>query len=639
MQYTQFDENLISKLGMGTLRLPIDEAGNVLIDKVDEMVSYLIEKGVNYFDVGHLYLDGKAAKALRECLISKYDRKTFYLAHKLHVCDIETTAEDLFEEQFARMGTEYFDYYLSHGITDETIETIEELEIFKLLTERKAEGRIKHLGVSFHCSYETFEYVINKYGKELSFVQLPLSYLDLARPDVKLQLDLANEKNLKIIAMSPLRGGYLSSIENEQIRELVNSVAEKYGVSFSELGMLYASSLDGVATTLSGVTTLEQVKKNVELFERNIALEKEDMEKLTSAGKLLLEQPYIECTKCGYCKRCPKGIKIPDIFSAYNKLLGESRSPMEDLAALSKENGYVQEECVGCNKCEVVCTQFLEISSFIRTLCETMERKEKRQIIVKKFPKYIPVKAEAFNLEGNVFDEDINIRIAADNGELSDMCNHIIAIRKTHNIAGQETNEPWKILKDDNRKTFTLYIDEYENGIYEILVHSYYQGLFLNKPYIYYSEPTIYTITIFKERENTEEVLKEYIDCIVNESSPINLKGVFAETRIVNSAEGLYHKLTGQLMINGEPEGEYTEAKFPLDAEGNQISGNKCAILFFPAELTGQEDVKIKLHLQEYADPMCENLVEDIEEINETNCFRSVVYLDFEKEKLIEKVF
>ena len=124
MQYTQFDENLISKLGMGTLRLPIDEAGNVLIDKVDEMVSYLIEKGVNYFDVGHLYLDGKAAKALRECLISKYDRKTFYLAHKLHVCDIETTAEDLFEEQFARMGTEYFDYYLSHGITDETIETI-----------------------------------------------------------------------------------------------------------------------------------------------------------------------------------------------------------------------------------------------------------------------------------------------------------------------------------------------------------------------------------------------------------------------------------------------------------------------------------------------------------------------------------
>lgn len=368
MIYTHFKEKLVSMLGMGTLHLPTD-GESVDVNETIRLVDCLMENGVTYYDLGHSYFNGQAEYAIYNALVMRYPRDRYYLTNKLHVTDILSDADSLFESQLSACGVSYFDMYLVHGITDGLWEEIEENRIFSLLREKKEEGKIGVLGASFHTSFELFEYIVNKYPDILEFVQLPLSYFNMARTDVRKQYDLARERNLPIVVMSPLMGGNLSCGGNPKISEMLSIVKEKYSVDGYDLGLLYASSLEGVMCVLSGVSSLSQAEHNAALMEKEIKLTPDEMKLLEKTSWYFSGgDSRILCLGCKYCKVCPSKIKIPRIFEIYNELLTESDDPFSEVKKAIETEKLVPSKCLGCGKCEELCPEHLSITSFIERL-------------------------------------------------------------------------------------------------------------------------------------------------------------------------------------------------------------------------------------------------------------------------------
>ncbi len=370
MIYTNFNGKLISKLGAGTLRLPTRN-GSIDIEETSKIIDYLMESGVTYYDLGHSYFAGKAEEAIRRALVMRYPRERYYLSNKLHVKDVADSAKILFENQLKACGVSYFDFYLVHGITEELWENIEEKMIFSLLREKKEEAKIGAVGASFHTGFGLFEYILNKYDGIIEFVQLPLNYLDMSRTDVKKQYELARERNIPIIAMSPLKGGLLSCGENEKIELLFSKLREKYSASYYDLGLLYAASLDGLMCVLSGISDSSQAEHNAALLEKEIKLAQGEMEQLEIAAQSLSlgDDIRIPCLGCNYCDKCPSQIKIARIFELYNELSAreydESLSELKRLVAREKLAPY---QCLRCGRCEDVCPEGLNIISFIERL-------------------------------------------------------------------------------------------------------------------------------------------------------------------------------------------------------------------------------------------------------------------------------
>lgn len=645
MIYKNLLEDNISVLGLGTLRLHVEEDGTADIDNLYRAIDTCMKGGVNYFDTGYEYARESAEEALKEALVLRYPREKFFLADKLHVLCIKTTAEDMFNEQLRRCGSEYFDFYLCHGITDELKDKIEERKVFDLIRREKKAGRIRHAGASFHSSFETFEYFLNKYEDIIEFVQLPSSYYSMSSEDLIRQYNLAKEKGKPVIAMSPLMGGFLGKIDNAEAKRDIKLIAKKYNLTEAQLAMAFAASTDNVSVMLTGAATEKEVADNIRLFENLPRLSVEERTTLIEAGKRIKNQPHIKCTQCGYCRSCPAGIDIPSIFSAFNSLVGTVEDPFGPLVKTAVEKEYITSLCTGCSKCRMVCPQQIEADVFIQGLCSQIES-EKIRI---EYPEFTPAKPLAYDLEGKVVSDVIDIRIAAENAKIPGPVNHIVAVRLRQKITGELVSYGFHPVKDDERTDFVLPLHSYENGIYEILIHSYYDGIKDGKPFRFFSEPTTYTFTLFKKKtmsvtmitaegsslfEYGEEPfkadeVKTYLNHIVDNRLPSMEKGMLLELGIMHSSEGLYHQVEAALVIDEEIQSRIEPVIFPKDEEGCQISGNKDGVVFIPAELTGKESVKVYLHFREFADKDLTDLIDETEEILTLDHFRQAVYLDF----------
>lgn len=122
----------MKKLGFGCMRLPVlgeskdfMSAENINLEQFRQMIDIFMKQGFTYFDTSYVYHGGKSELALREALVKRYPRNSFFLADKLPTFSI-TKPEQLsasFEEQLERCGVSYFDYYLLHNIWETNYDT------------------------------------------------------------------------------------------------------------------------------------------------------------------------------------------------------------------------------------------------------------------------------------------------------------------------------------------------------------------------------------------------------------------------------------------------------------------------------------------------------------------------------------
>lgn len=376
MLYNSFENQHISALGFGAMRLPVIEGVNAQVDqaRTDEMVAYAIKNGVNYFDTAWGYHDGNSETALGKAL-SAYPRESFYLADKFPGYDVKNMdkVEAIFEEQLKRCDVEYFDFYLIHNVCEMNIDAYlnPEYGILEYLLKQKNNGRIKHFGFSAHGSVKVIERFLEVYGSAMEFCQLQINWLDWEFQDARKKAELAAKHNLPLIVMEPLRGGKLVNLGDNDAAELANIRPDENAVS---VAFRFIQSLPNVFVTLSGMSDLDQLTENISIFNENKPLDAEEIKKLLALAKDMTTRTGVPCTECRYCtSHCPQGLDIPHLLSLYNEHAFTGGGFLASMAASVLPDDKKPSACIECHACEAVCPQQILISETLKDFAEKLK--------------------------------------------------------------------------------------------------------------------------------------------------------------------------------------------------------------------------------------------------------------------------
>ena len=292
MIYKNFQDLKLSNLGFGTMRLPNKgENGDTPIDEEEtaKMVEYAIKNGVNYFDTAWGYHNGESEVVIGKVL-NKYPRDSYYLATKFPGYDLSNMdkVEEIFEKQLEKTGMEYFDFYLFHNVYEKNVDPYldEKYGILDYLLKQKENGRIKHLGFSVHGSYDVMKKFLDAYGKHMEFCQIQLNYLDYKFQDAKAKVELLNEWNIPIWVMEPLRGGRLAKLKDGQESKLKEYRPDE---EIPAWAFRFLQAIPNVTMILSGMSTMEQMQKNIKTFEEDKPLNEEEMKKILGIADEMLK--------------------------------------------------------------------------------------------------------------------------------------------------------------------------------------------------------------------------------------------------------------------------------------------------------------------------------------------------------------
>lgn len=367
------------KLGFGCMRLPVVNGDTSAIDdaRFCAMIDSYIEQGFRYFDTAYPYHNEKSEEAVRRCLVNRYDREKFFLATKMPVWLVKEKADyaKIFETQRQRCGVEYFDFYLLHAMNKERVEQAEEMGGFDFVQQMKAEGKIRHIGFSFHDTAEVLEDTLSRHP-EMEFVQLQINYYDWDSPNVQSRkcYEVAVKYGVPVIVMEPVKGGTLANMVGEPANILTSLDKD---ASYASFAIRYAASLENVMLVLSGMSDEEQLADNISYMREFQPLSKEEQAAIARVVEELEKLPTIACTKCRYCvEGCPKKISIPDVFHAYNSVV---QFGLNDITKgnynRAVEGQGKPEDCIKCGKCEKQCPQHLEIRNLLEKVAETFTNK------------------------------------------------------------------------------------------------------------------------------------------------------------------------------------------------------------------------------------------------------------------------
>ena len=359
-------DKIKGNLGFGCMRLPMVD-GEVDKEEFCRMIDTFIDAGFNYFDTAHGYIEGKSEKAIRDCLSSRYKREDFVLANKIsYWCfEKEEDVRPLFESQLELCGVEYFDFYLFHCLNHEGYPKHKRCNTFETIKKLKDEGKIKHIGMSFHDTAEYLDMILTE-QPYIEVVQLQINYLDYDDPTVQSRAcyDVAVKHGKKVIVMEPVKGGALANLPDEVSKELA-VLGEGSNASFA---LRYVATFPEVCMVLSGMGNTEMMEDNINTFRNFKPIKDEELPVFDKAREIIRKTKQIPCTGCNYCaETCPSKIPISELFSIFNDLAGAKTSRSETKKLLAKHRDSIA-KCVKCGKCEKNCPQSISIREHIEKI-------------------------------------------------------------------------------------------------------------------------------------------------------------------------------------------------------------------------------------------------------------------------------
>ena len=369
-----------NKLAFGLMRLPqLDENDNTSIDieRVKDMVDIFMDAGFTYFDTAAPYHGKHSEIAFREAVVKRYPRERYTVTDKLSFGMIDK-AEDMqpfFNAQLERLGVDYIDIYLLHALGKESYAKAQNFKAFEFAAEKKKEGKVKHVGFSFHDTAEVLEQILTEHP-EVEYVQLQLNYMDWEDENVQAHkcYDIAVKYGKKVLVMEPVKGGSLAKV-SPQVEKLFKDYNPE--ASPASWAVRFCASLEHVVMVLSGMSDEEQVKDNVGYMKVFEPLNTEEQAIVEKAADMIRNDIAIACTGCAYCvDDCPKNIAIPEYFKIYNHLkqyqgTSEKWDRMK-YAKKAEERGKAS-DCIECGLCEGHCPQHLSIREYLKDVKEALE--------------------------------------------------------------------------------------------------------------------------------------------------------------------------------------------------------------------------------------------------------------------------
>jgi len=372
---------MVSALGFGCMRLPIIEGGdprNIDEDKAVKMIRYAIDHGVNYVDTAYPYhgisfTQGGASEPFVARALKDGYRERVKLATKLPSWLIKTRADmdRYLNEQLERLETKTIDFYLVHSLNAVTWPILKEAGITDFLAQAIKDGRITHAGFSFHDVLGLFKEIVDYY--DWSFCQIQYNYLDENYQAGKAGLDYAAKKGLGIAIMEPLRGGNLIHLPQEA-KEIMDQADIKR--TPAEWALRWVWNHPEVSVVLSGMTTMEQVRENIDTAQEAQAnsLTPKEEQIIVEVKNIFKKKIKVNCTACSYCMPCPEGVNIPGCFAKYNDhcLFDGTPEARRGYQFILGNNGQAS-KCVECGKCASHCPQGISIPQELKKVKELFE--------------------------------------------------------------------------------------------------------------------------------------------------------------------------------------------------------------------------------------------------------------------------
>ena len=356
----------VSTLGFGAMRLPTVGGDPSRIDEeaATRLVHDAIRAGVNYVDTAWVYHGGQSEPFLGRALRGGW-REKVQLATKCPVWEIEAEAdfERILDQQLARLGTGTIDFYLLHALDAERWEKVRRLDGTRALERARADGRIGHLGFSFHGPLDEFKKIVDEHDWE--FTQIQLNYIDQAFQAGLEGLRHAADRGVGVVVMEPLRGGALA-VTPQPVRDVLARGGRTW--SPAEWALRWAWSQPGVVTVLSGMGKPEQVAENAAAAAGAAPLDPADLVLIEEARAFYQTRLAVPCTTCGYCQPCPSGVAIADVFNAWNsgRMFENPRTAAWAYRTFQLSSDSGADKCLECGDCEPRCPQHIAIAEKLK---------------------------------------------------------------------------------------------------------------------------------------------------------------------------------------------------------------------------------------------------------------------------------
>ena len=363
----------VSLLGFGGMRFPTDGEGKIREAEAAGMLRRALEGGVNYFDTAHYYHDSQSEGFLGRALAG-VPRDSYYLATKLPVWKVESVsdAQAIFDLQLERLHTGCFDFYLFHALDRKRWQAVKEQGLVEWAEELQQQGKIRRLGFSFHDTYQVFTQILNDY--DWDFVQIQLNYLDWQNQGAEQLYRELEKRNLPVMVMEPVRGGYLATIDEQRAKPFLEMEPNR---SIASWAVRWVASLPQVAVVLSGMSDEQQLKDNVATMTNFEPMNEQELQAVAKVVEEIRKVNEIPCTGCRYCMDCPMGVDIPEIFAIYSryKIFEKEKSFVDDYKAVV-EHGNGAEHCVRCMACTTKCPQMIAIPDKLEMIAKLYEEKK-----------------------------------------------------------------------------------------------------------------------------------------------------------------------------------------------------------------------------------------------------------------------